>query len=64
MEIEQEEVSKSLAGEGEDQGVRWLEEPGEEGGRCNILGAELEVYDLCFNFYTFVELIWNKAVVC
>ena len=41
LEIGQEEVSKSLAGEGEDQGVRWLEEPGEEGGRCNILGAEL-----------------------
>ena len=41
MEIEQEEVSKSLAVEGEDQGVRWLEEPGEEGRRCNILGVEL-----------------------
>ena len=42
LEFGQEEVSQRLAGEGGDQGVCRLGEPGKERGRCNILGVDLK----------------------
>ena len=51
MERLEVDVGRIEAGEGGDQEDSWLEEPGQEGGRCNILGLGADLNDLCANFY-------------